>query len=237
MLNKAVTTLALCVLLAACRGSGNDGTGQIEAIQLEYTDQEAGTDPYPVRFLVTAGYLRIDDGYDASDYILLDRATQKIFSINHEQRNILRIDPLATATGPVPDLKPGIEYLEDATAPLIAGKHPRHYRFTAAGEVCREAVVIPELLPAAVEALSEYYVLLARQQIDTLDDVPPDIRTPCYLSRYVYYPVRPLEQGLPIREWDASGYLHELTNYRDRVPVSGDLFALPIGYEQYTLTP
>lgn len=239
MLNNIVSTvvvLALCAWLAACRDSGDGSAGHVGAILLEYTEQDEGTEPYPVRILVTPAYLRIDDGYDDSDYTLLDRGAGTIFSINHEARKILRIDPPAPGTAPVPDLKPGVEYLEDRSAPLIAGKLPRHYRFTAAGEVCREAVVVPELLPAAVQALSEYYTHLARQQVDTLDQVPPEYRTPCYMARYVYYPVRPLELGLPIREWDASGNLRALTNYRESVRVTPDLFVLPIGYEEQALT-
>jgi hypothetical protein len=225
----------LCALLAACSRAGSETDSRVDAAVLEYTEQEAGTDPYPVRILATKEYLRIDDGYDRSDYILLDRRARKVFSILHGDRSILLIDPPAVEAGSVPDVDPGIDYLEDESAPLIAGKRPRHYRFTAGGEICREAVVVPQLLPAAVQALIEYDRLLARQHRNNLDQVPAEIRTPCYLSRYVYHPARPLEQGLPIREWDDSGYLRTLIDYRGQVQVSPDLFAVPIGYEQHTL--
>lgn len=230
-------TLMLAALLAGCQQAATDRDSPIDAVLLEYSEQEAGSAAYPVRILVTDHYLRIDDGYDESDYILLDRDAASLFSVTHGDRSILRIVPPATDAGPVADIEPGIEHIVDESAPLIAGRRPQHYRFTAAGAVCREAVVVPELLPAAIAALEEYDRLLARRQIETLEQVPAEIRTPCYLSRYVYYPARPLEHGLPIREWDASGYLRVLTDYRERLPVPRTLFTLPIGYQEYTLTP
>jgi hypothetical protein len=206
-----------------------------DGIILSYEEQEAGVDAYPVRILVVPGYLRMDDGHDDDDFMLFDRNNRTIFSIHHEDRDILVIEQSTPGDEPVtqPDLKLGIEKTGDHSAPLIAGRKPEIYQFTAAGDTCLEAVVVPGLLPSAVQALGEYSQVLAERQRATLDNTPKEFRTPCYLSRYVYAPGRQLEKGLPIQEWDNQGYRRRLTDYRDNIPVDPKLFQLPSGYHRH----
>lgn len=212
------------------------GTPQAQAGSLLwYEEQEAGIDAYPVRILVVPGYLRMDDGQDDGDFLLFDRNNRRVFSINHEDRSILVIEPVAPGTGPAPppDLELGVQQIVDESTPLVAGKQPEMYRFTAAGETCLEAVVVPGLLPQAVQALSEYSRLLAERQQAMLENTPEEFRTPCFLSRHVHAAGRQLEQGLPIQEWDSSGYRRQLTDFRDKVPVNPELFELPAGYNRH----
>ena len=241
MINRAVAAILFPILYATLLpGSGQAGAPQSalpDGIILSYEEAEAGVEAYPVRILVVPGYLRMDDGHDHDDFMLFDRNNRTIFSINHEDRDILVIEHSAPGQGQavLPDINLGIDKTVDRNAPLISGKAPEIYRFTADGDVCLEAVVVPDLLQPAVQALSEYGRLLAEHQLTTLDNTPVEFRTPCYLSRYVYAPVRHLEKGLPIQEWDNKGYRRTLTGYRDNVQIDLKLFELPSGYNRHTL--
>jgi hypothetical protein len=235
MINRLLAVFLSTALLSALV-TATGKAGSPDGIILTYEEQEAGVEAYPVRILVVPGYLRMDDGHDHDDFILFDRTSRTIFSINHEDREILVIEHSSPGDGlaPLPDLHLGIEKTAAENVPLVAGKTPEIYRFTAAGEICLEAVVVPGLLPPAVQALGEYGRLLAGRQRSTLDNTPEEFRTPCYLSRYVFAPDRQLEKGLPIQEWDNSGYRRTLTDFRDNVPVDPELFKLPAGYTRHT---
>jgi hypothetical protein len=240
MINRPVTfcllTAVLSIPIPGVSMAGAPQTSSPDGIILAYEEQEAGIEAYPVRILVVPGYLRMDDGHDDDDFILFDRNSRTLFSINHADRDILVIEPGTPADGQAtpPDLNLGIEKTEDKNAPPVAGRSPEIYRFTAAGETCLEAAVVPGLLPPAVQALREYGRLLAERQRSTLDNTPVEFRTPCYLSRYVYAPGRQLDKGLPIREWDSSGYRRMLTDFRDKVAIDPGLFELPSGYNRHT---
>ena len=211
--------------------------GSPNGIILSYDEQEAGVDAYPLRILVVPGYLRMDDGDDQGDFMLFNRHTRTIFNIIREDRDILVIEHSAPATGQgaQPQLDLGVEKIEDKNIPRVDGMLPEIYRFTAANDVCLEAVVVPGLLPPAVQALGEYGRILADRQQRTLENTPVEFRTPCFLSRYVYVPNRHLEKGLPIREWDNSGYRRTLTDFSENVPIEPALFELPAGYTRRTL--
>jgi hypothetical protein len=229
--------MVLSILLPGVGTAVSPQTSLPDGIILWYEEQEAGVEAYPVRILVVSGYLRMDDGHDDDDFMLFDRNSRKIFSVNHADRDILVIEPGTPADGqaPPPDLKLGIEKTEDKNVPPVAGRTPLIYRFTADGEICLAAVVVPGLLPQAVQALGEYDRLLAEHQRSTLDNTPEEFRTPCYLSRYVYAPDRQLKKGLPIQEWDSSGYRRMLADFRDKVAIDAGLFELPSGYDRHTL--
>ena len=85
------------------------------------------------------------------------------------------------------------------------------------------------------EALIEYAELLGLRQLDSLGAFPDAMQTPCFLSRYVYRPARHYMEGLPVREWDAEGYLRTLMDFGEKRSVSPGLFVLPDGYEQFQI--
>ena len=232
----ALSVVLLAVLIPGISQSGSSQDASANGIILSYDEQEAGVDAYPLRILVVPGYLRMDDGDDHGDFMLFDRVRRTIYSVNHEDRDILVIGHNAAADeqGVQPDLNLGVEKIKAVNVPPVDGKKPDIYRFTAAGEVCIEAVVVPGLLPAAVQALGEYGRLLAEHQRSTLENTPVEFRTPCYLSRYVYMPGRQLLKGLPIQEWDNSGYRRTLIDFQGSVLIDPALFELPAGYSRYT---
>jgi hypothetical protein len=227
----------------ACSTAENGGddaattnpAASIEATVLMYQEQEAGTDSYPVRVLVTPAFMRIDDGYAESDFALLDRAARTVFSVSHEDRSILVVAHTQADRAVPAEIDMALAKEIDVDAPPIAGKQPVHVRFLANSSVCHEAVVVPGLLEDAVKGLIEYEEILASGQQENLAATPESIQSPCYLTRYVYAPARHLRQGFPIQEWDDEGYRRFLADYREAEQVAGELFRLPQGYEHFSL--
>jgi hypothetical protein len=233
VLTAWLLALLIVLLAAGCTQPAGESTDQATVTLLNYQEQEAGVQPYPLRILVNSGFLRFDDGFDASDFMLMERATQTIYSVSHEDRSILIISGYPG----VDALPAGIELSEvrdvDTAAPKIAGKHPEYIRFLANGTVCYHAIVVPGLLPQASAALAEYATMLGNRQYSDMTSVPAEMQTPCFLSRYVYTPARHVLAGLAISEWDESGYRRTLVDYRENATVSADLFELPEDYERF----
>lgn len=233
-------TLVLATALPGSPLLAEDGTAGESTLptssvtRLLFDEEEPGTGVYPVRYLVNDRHLRIDDGHDASDYILLDRTSSVIYSISHEYSNVLVINRQPETSVPG-SLLLTHEPVPDTEAPAIAGRQPQHYRYLANGEQCYEAVLVPGLMQAAIDGLAEYEHLLARQQAAKLDSTPAEMRTPCFLSRYIYAPGRHLAQGLPIRVWDNSGYRRELVDFAMRENVPGHLFDVPPEYQEMVI--
>ena len=227
--------LVICQLLTACNHNGEPAPDTMDAGLLLYDEQEPGTDVYPVRILASDDYLRLDDNYDASDFVLLERHSGTIFSVSHEEKSILVID-----NHPTDKQLPSTVVLtttrdKDSEIPLIAGRHPVHARYKANEQVCYEAIVVPDLMGDVTRAMIEYVEILGRRQLNSLHTVPGEMQTPCFLSRYGYAPARHLVDGLPVQEWDATGYRRTLTNFKDQEKVSTGLFELPGNYERYRI--
>jgi hypothetical protein len=226
--------LMIALLAIGCMQPGGEEQDRTPVTLLTYQEQEAGVEPYPLRILANEHFLRFDDGYDASDFMLMDRDTRTIYSISHEDQSILMIN-----AHPEPGTMPaGLVLTEerdvDAGAPDIAGKHPLFIRFLASGTVCYQAVVVPGLLQEVSAALAEYATALGNRQFSDMASVPGEMLTPCFLSRYVYAPARHLHDGLPVSEWDDAGYRRTLIDYREDEMVEAELFTLPEAYEKFT---
>ena len=150
---------------------------------LSYEEQEAGTDRYPLRVLASPKFLRLDDGYAESDFVLLDRDKKTIFSVAHEDRSIMVIVNQPN-NAPLPaELKLTVIRTPDKAAPAIAGKQPEHLQYLANGEICFQSVNVSGVLETAVTAMAEYAELLADRQLNNMQAVPLNMQTPCFLSR------------------------------------------------------
>jgi len=231
-------TARLLVLLPVlrvmgCTQPGGEGQEQATVTLLTYQEQEAGVEPYPLRVFVNDQFLRFDDGYDTSDFMLMERSTQTVYSVSHENQSILVIADYPAVAAAPEDLVLTEERDVDTAAPEIAGRQPVYIRFLAGGTVCYHAVVAPDLLEQASAALAEYATALANRQFSDMASVPEGMQTPCFLSRYVYTPARHLRYGLPVSEWDDSGYQRVLLDYREGATVAAGLFALPVEYERF----
>jgi len=202
---------------------------------ISFVEQEAGTEPYPVRILTSTDFVRLDDGYDESDYVLFERHSRTIFSVSHEDRSVLEIRN-HPYNGPLPrDIALTETSVVDTQAPAIAGKQPLHTVYLANGTPCYQAISVSELLDQAVAGMDEYATALGERQLANMQSVPDDMRTPCFLSRYAYAPGRHYAHGLPVQVWDESGFSRSLTDFQTGETVEAALFELPGDYETILL--
>jgi hypothetical protein len=224
--------VVLLVMLAAGVSLvvANEQDGLVDAAVLWYEEQEPGTDVYPVRILVTNGHVRIDDGIAESDFVLLDRRTQVIYSVSHEEQTTMEIVHHPVKVDIPDSIRLAEDLQTDVDAPAIGGNKPQHIKLTANGATCYEAIIVPGLLEDAAAALAEYARTLGDRQLNSLQEVPVEIQTPCFLLRYAYAPDRHYRQGLPVQEWDDAGYRRALVNFSADGKVSRLLFVVPASY-------
>ena len=121
---KLLTLFSTLLILTAC---GN----QNGAIELQFSEQEAGVEPYKTRMIITDDFLRIDDGPDNKDFILLDRKARKISSISYDNQRIFEI-PFREVTLEKPtDLVWEYKAINATDAPTIDGIVPTGHSFSA----------------------------------------------------------------------------------------------------------
>ena len=212
--------------------AARENTTQVS--MLSYEEQEAGTGLYPLRVLVSPGFLRLDDGYAESDFVLLDRHEKTIFSVSHEDHSIMVIENSPNNAALPADINLTVIRTPDNEAPTIAGNQPEHLQYLANGETCFQSVTVSGVLETAVAAMAEYAELLADRQLNNMQAVPLNMQTPCFLSRYAYAPAWHLQYGLPLQEWDSSGYTKSLVNFSDDGAMPLTLFELPDGYDRFS---
>ena len=185
------------------------------------------------RLLATADFLRLDRGTQDSGYILFNRREGIIYSVNHEEASILVIDPpplseTLQALAPEIQLKP--EPVADA--PTVGGVKPDQWSLSADGTLCRNAFVLPELMPVAVAAYAEYLRVLARQQGLALPSLPPEYQDACDSANHIFAADSLLGKGLPLNIWNEQGYRESLIDFRDDFQVPESDFTLPDGYNR-----
>lgn len=230
-------SLFLAVVMQGCQQSDGhvesadkkEEAEMVNALRMDFMEREEGIDPYRVRMLVTADYLRMDEGRDSDDFLLFDRRKKIIYSVTHADQSILRIPHRGDLLAQESTLDFGLREHSNADMPDFNGKKPRHLAFTANAKTCYEVVAVEDFLPEAVQAMREYLLTLSGEQIVNLNKTPVEMRSDCMLANLIYKPVRHLEHGFPLREWDYKGYVRELLDY-GREQVSAELFRLNPSY-------
>ena len=229
----------MILLGTACSRSEAPAAGQPNTVSdvsiVTYMEREAGTDTYPVRILVSADYVRYDDGFNAGDYALLDRRSRTLYSVVHENASVLVIEN-HPVSAPLPaELSLTEERIEDNDAPAIAGKQPQHVKYLANGTPCYQAVSAAGLMDEAVAGMAEYASALGERQQGNMQSVPETMQTPCFLSRYVYATARHYSHGLPVQLWDEAGFYSVLTDFSAGETAPAALFEVPDDYERIQL--
>ena len=216
--------LGLLLVVSAAAGAGEKG------VVLWYAEQEAGIEPYKVRYIVSRDFLRSDEGNDEGEFVLLDRAERQIYSVVPQNRTILHIDGRGQLAQAPPGLAIEVKRNADGKAPKVAGVAPVTLELVASQELCYSAVVVPGHLEQARAASQEFAQALSVQQSRTLAATPQEYQTPCFLSRYLYATDFHLREGIPLVDWSPQGHRRELLDYQTGVDLDGQLFELPDGF-------
>lgn len=209
----------------------------LEALVLDYSEWEAGVEPYAARALISPAFMRLDYGPDDAGFVLFDRRAGVIYSVQDEDRRILEIKaPEAANTeaakAPV-ELRLSEDSHTDMDAPSVAGEQPVLTDYRVNGALCMQTVSVPGLLPEAVAAWREFAQLMAVQRVTTLANTPREFWQDCSLANDIYAPTRYLQHGLPIREDSRSGVSRELRGFDAKASLPEDVFTLPQGYRHF----
>ncbi len=194
-----------------------------DMISLRYVDQDPGDPPYLTRILVTPDFMRMDDGNDAGDFVLLDRRQQKVINVMHGNQLALvftpgTLPPLPAGWKPVLDVKP-------------AARGTRRFSLTLKGVVCSEGVAALRAAPDAARAMAELKGVLAAMQYRVWKDSPSAIQHDCDLANLVWESGATLKLGLPLEEREFTGRSRQFES-ESKQPLKPELFRVPDGMPQ-----
>ena len=243
--------LALIALLGGCATSAPQQSPAEIAADLEaekngesllgnamlYIETEAGANQsFSMYMFVNADFLHMADSRSPKDYVLFDRKKKVIYSVNADDKTVFEIHAKPVDIAPPIELN-YVETSQPASAiPKIDGRQATHYRYTANGELCYDAVVTPpSFLPDVRKALMAFRSILAGEHASTLGGTPEDMLDACDLAVNVFEVNRHLAHGLPIREWGNGGYQRFLKDYQADIRVMQKILTLPEGYRHYSL--
>lgn len=223
-MQKILTVLALGLGLSSAVSAASQ-----QAALLVYRVWEPGLDPYVSRVLVTPEFVRMDEGEGAVDFTLYDREQDVMYNVSGGDRSILVMNPPIADFQLPEDLQLDERVTSDEQAPKIAGLATQHVSLLANGEVCREMVTVPGLLPEALEGLRDFQALLGRIQYATRHTIPADMQTSCDLAENIYAPLRGLSHGMPIQDRSAVSS-RSLVDFVPAYQVEAGAFMLPEDY-------
>lgn len=207
----------------------------VKATVVWYLEQESGTEPFKVRYIITPDYLRSDEGGNGEGFVLLVRKDKRIYNVVPENRTVLEIDGDGVLPSVPASLSLEVREAIDNNAPRLEGKAALTLDLFADGELCHSAVVVPGLLENVRQALGEFQRVLAVQQTRTLNNTPEDLRTPCFLANTVFSADYHLGRGMPLLEWRIDALNKELLNYETDVELPESLFELPKDYTHFSV--
>ncbi len=225
---KLLSLISLFFVLTTCNSKNS-------AIELYFTEQEAGVPAYKTRIIVTDDFLRMDDGEESKDFILYDRKQRKISSITYDNQRIFEITHREITLDKPDDLKWEHKEKEAESAPTIDGIKPSGHSFSANNQVCLQIMAAKGLLEKARVALMEYQTTLAGEHAVNLNKTPKNQQLACDTALSIFHATDSLKYGFPIVEWDSAGHHRQLTNYTENKDVSPDLFKIPEGFESFSL--
>lgn len=198
-----------------------------------FDEMEEGNQPVQVRYLVTPGYLRIDNGQAQDDFILFDVTNKTIFSVNHNDKTILLIKN-SNWEQPKFDFTPELSRVTLKDAPSVSGKQVQSYQVKVKDEVCINVQYVADIYPNEMKLFRQYQETLSSQQIRSLSSTPEEMKTPCFMLDVIYNDGGYYDLGMPIMEWHNRGYVRLLKEHKVEA-LQKDLFNLPDTYQQYSV--
>ena len=206
-----------------------------------FMEQESGVEPFQTRMIITKNFLRIDDGKDSNSFVLFDRNKKVVYSTIPDEERIMSVHEKKLKKGqvfepPFPLTHSVKEMPEMKDAPEIAGESAKHYQLLTNDEACYDVVAIKGLMPHVVKALTEFYKHMATDSMATFNNMPADLHDACDMTLTTFKPTRQFEFGFPIQEFGKRNYSRSLVDYDVNFKADPNLFMLPKGYHNYTVT-
>lgn len=245
MIKNLILLTVLLVLSAAI--SAQTKKQDFEVYKLSYIEREPGTDEYEVTMLISSRYIRVDEEGESSGFIVYDDKDKVIYSISHYDQSVLVIKEHVFSTADLP-VKPKIEYLPLADAPMVSGKAVFNYRVyisennsegesdgqSESEETCLEVQLVENLLPEVRTILQNYQKVVSGQQVKLVDNKITELQTACYYIDQIYNTGAYYEKGLPVQEWHSNERSKILTGY-SKVSVASNKFKIPENYRRFSI--
>lgn len=228
---KKILIAGLIVLLTAC---GNE-----EPItRIVFAEMDSTTEPYMSRAIITPDFLRMDYNKDDDDFILFERKSGIIYSVVHEEKNIVVVKPRdIDVKSPVGLEVEVVKGVLDKDIPTVEGKKPEYFQYKVNGKVCYETISVPGLLSFANKVHKQYLKTLAGEHARILTKIPADQLDACDLAANIYHYQMKFENGFPINEWHSeysNGYKRQMVDFEEGYKVNPELLKLPEGYNRYS---
>lgn len=203
----------------------------LSSVSLTYDELEKDAGMQQMRYLINDKFLRVDNGKAASDFILFNVNNKNIYSVNHDDKTILKISHQAWK---VPTFEFSVSRRHELmqAAPEINNKPVFNYQVKAGDKVCTDVFLIKNMFMNELKIIRDYQQTLSSQQVLTLKNTPKEFHNPCFLLDQVYHLGDYYLLGLPVQITYSRGYAKYLKHY-EKINVDETLFVLPEGYEEY----
>ena len=239
MIKNLILLTVLLVLSAAI--SAQTKKEDLDVYKLSYIEREPGTDEYEVTMLISSRYIRVDEEGENSGFIVYDDKDKVIYSVSHHDQSVLVIKQHVFSIENLP-VKPKVEYLPLADAPMVSGKAVFNYRVYVnennsdgeSEETCIEVQLVEDLLPEVRTILQNYQKVVSGQQVKMVDNKITDTQTACYYIDQIYNTGAYFEKGLPVQEWHSNDRSKILTGY-SKLSVDPDKFKIPEEYRRFSI--
>ncbi len=236
--NLLLLTVLLILSTAISAQTKRDG---LDVYKLSYVEREPGTDEYEVTMLISSRYIRVDEEGESSGFIVYDDKDKVIYSVSHDDQSVLVIKQHVFSIENLP-VKPKIEYLPLADAPMVSGKAVFNYRVYVnennsdgeSEETCIEVQLVEDLLPEVRTILQNYQKVVSGQQVKMVDNKITDTQTACYYIDQIYNTGAYFEKGLPVQEWHSNERSKILTGY-SKESVDPGKFKIPEEYRRFSI--
>jgi hypothetical protein len=191
-----------------------------EMIALRYVNQDPGDPPYLTRILVTPDFMRMDDGNDDGDFVLLDRRQRRLTNVTRDNKLAMVFAP-----GTLPPKPAGWKPRLDAH-PAAPGT--QRFSLVLKDVVCSEGVAARAAAPDAAHAMAELKSVVAAMQYRVWQASPRELQHDCDLANQVWESGATLELGLPLEEREFTGRTRRLES-ESKQPLQPELFRVPDG--------
>ena len=202
----------------------------IKSLVLHYDEEEVGAGVQTMRYIINDKFLRIDGDSADTDFILFDRNKKTVFSVNHEDKTILKISHKPWQP-PEYDFSVSIKEDELTDAPKVFGRQVYSYQVKAKDTACTTVLLVKDIHMNRLQVLYEFQNIMSGQQVATLNNTPKEFQTPCFLVDQVFHKANYLKVGLPIQVSYSRGYSKFLKAI-DESEIDSNLFLLPKNYEE-----
>lgn len=169
---------------------------------------------------VNKDFVRIDGRGGEGDFNIYDRHTSTYYQVDSGRKVIDVVRARPVAERPVFDIQ-----VETEESSVLDDGRAQYRAIKVNGNLCREMVTVPDLLPEVVAGLLELDKTLA-SHYTAKDIATMDV---CDQALKVYYPEKLRELGFPAREWKEGGYTRFIEEFSDGMEPPKTLTVMPKG--------